>query len=237
MDFALGPNTRMSATTSYPRSRKPRSSTGDRTDGRTVAQFLSQESEEHCKAALWRRDMLGCGRSEPAQRQFSCCSSRSKGGGRWFDPDDRRCRGLVPRNPRHFHQGHVPRKRRYPSPRTTGLEHRNSSMSQPQHKSSAGSLGRWTTCALYCIWSPLQFVYLYYYEGLQSWKGTESMTQFGLGATHPKAVLNIGLTGQGSKYLLVNALLANTRQVIMSRLYFNCNALYTSLCMAIEWDR
>lgn len=68
-------------------------------------------------------------------------------------------------------------------------------------------------------------------------EGNKSIAQFGLGVMHSKTVLNIGLTGQGSKYLLVNALLANTPQVIMSLLYFNYNALYTSLSMATEWDR
>lgn len=48
---------------------------------------------------------------------------------------------------------------------------------------------------------------------------------------------NSPLFGKRADQLLINVILVNTPQVIMSLLYFNYNALFTSISLATEWDR
>lgn len=73
--------------------------------------------------------------------------------------------------------------------------------------------------------------------GLSSIVGDINITTFGLEAINSKTVLTTLITGQGSESLTSNAIVANTPQAVMSFVYLNYNALYTSTSLATEWDR
>ncbi|KAF6802448.1 hypothetical protein CSOJ01_11575 [Colletotrichum sojae] len=91
---------------------------------------------------------------------------------------------------------------------------------KPRRKFAAASFVRWITCI--SLW------------GVDPNYG---ITKYGLGEVHALTIMNnYELFGEIADQLLINVMLANTPQVIVSLLYFNYNALFTSISVATEWD-
>lgn len=61
------------------------------------------------------------------------------------------------------------------------------------------------------------------------------IAQYGLGKVHTDTILD--RNSKTSDTLFANVLLANTPQTVMSLVYFNFNALFTSISLITEWDR
>ncbi|KAK1635065.1 hypothetical protein BDP81DRAFT_270504, partial [Colletotrichum phormii] len=108
-----------------------------------------------------------------------------------------------------------------------------------RRKFAAGSRLRWTTTIAICSLAILVCTLLLA-VGLRANRyqvGDSDITKYGLGKAHSDTVLDIGTLSYDSGTLILNALLANTPQVIMSMIYFSYNALFTSLSLVTEWDR
>lgn len=65
--------------------------------------------------------------------------------------------------------------------------------------------------------------------------GEKDIAQLGFGALNAKTIMIA--TAQGASNLVVNALIVNTPQAIMSFVYLNYNSLYTNISLVTEWDR
>ncbi|KAF6821989.1 hypothetical protein CMUS01_11259 [Colletotrichum musicola] len=125
---------------------------------------------------------------------------------------------------------------------------------RPRRKFAAATRARWLTCislyvsihagpttrrmltaSRYSVAVLACFILLCW--GLGTIQGDKDIAKLGLGAVNGKTVIESRLVGEGYKFLVQNAMLANTPQVIMSLLYFTYNALYTSISLVTEWDR
>ena len=70
------------------------------------------------------------------------------------------------------------------------------------------------------------------------WKlSIASMLELNIGSVDPKTVFKTGLPSRGSNALLANTLMANAPQVVLSLVYFSCNALWTSMLAGLEWSK
>ncbi|KAF3805185.1 hypothetical protein GCG54_00010461 [Colletotrichum gloeosporioides] len=103
----------------------------------------------------------------------------------------------------------------------------------PQRKLSASSSRRWGFCV------GLQMVALFTTFFILIWGrlelGTSQITKYGLGIVHSATILNI--FSSGANTLLLNVIIVNLPQLLLSITYFNYNALYTCISLATEWDR
>ncbi|KAF6824336.1 hypothetical protein CPLU01_10935 [Colletotrichum plurivorum] len=72
-------------------------------------------------------------------------------------------------------------------------------------------------------------------RGLSMMTGNKDITNLGLGAVNTKTIMIPAPQGAGN--LVVNALIVNTPQAIMSFIYLNYNSLYTNISLVTEWDR
>ncbi|KAF6802962.1 hypothetical protein CSOJ01_11236 [Colletotrichum sojae] len=107
---------------------------------------------------------------------------------------------------------------------------------RPRRKFAAATRARWLTCiSLYSVAVLACFILLCW--GLGTIQGDKDIAKLGLGAVNGKTVIESRLVGEGYQFLVQNAMVANTPQVIMSLLYFTYNALYTSISLVTEWDR
>lgn len=59
----------------------------------------------------------------------------------------------------------------------------------------------------------------------------------GLGTVNPQSLLNIGINSTGLSGLLLNTLVPNLPQALVSFLYLTYNGLYTCMLVADEWSR
>lgn len=64
-----------------------------------------------------------------------------------------------------------------------------------------------------------------------------SVWSLGLGTLHTSTIITTSISQEGSGTLLLNVILANTPQVLMSLFYFLYNSLYTIISLVTEWDR
>jgi hypothetical protein len=63
-----------------------------------------------------------------------------------------------------------------------------------------------------------------------------ALLHLGIGAITPLTIIGWGLPSTGARGLILNVLVANAAQPILSFLYFSYNGLFTSLFVAYEWD-
>lgn len=104
-----------------------------------------------------------------------------------------------------------------------------------------GSVRRFPLYILTCdIGSLTRARYLFLLNGYLFWllwsmSSISKITQYGLGKVHTDTIMN--RNSKTSNTLFANVLLANTPQTVMSLIYFNFNALFTSISLITEWDR
>lgn len=65
---------------------------------------------------------------------------------------------------------------------------------------------------------------------------TDFIKDTGFGAIRPQAMVDVGLPASGNLALLGNVLIANSPQLIFSCLYLLYNGLFTSMCLAHEYN-
>ncbi|KAK1977013.1 hypothetical protein LZ30DRAFT_602218 [Colletotrichum cereale] len=107
---------------------------------------------------------------------------------------------------------------------------------KPQRKFAAASVTRWITCILLCLSAISACLVLLIIYGAYFF--SQGVATYGFGEINLDTVMsNVDVLGPNADKLLFNVILANIPQVIMSLLYFNYNALLTSISLVTEWDR
>lgn len=74
--------------------------------------------------------------------------------------------------------------------------------------------------------------------GIQEMKGPKGMIMsLGLGAINPATFISWPLPSSGAAGIILNVLVANSPQVVLSFLYFAYNGIFTCMSLASEWSR
>ncbi|KAK1674671.1 hypothetical protein BDP55DRAFT_632742 [Colletotrichum godetiae] len=104
-----------------------------------------------------------------------------------------------------------------------------------RRKFAAASCRRWATTIAIFVSAILTCIILLVWGCTQV--DASNIMKYGLGKVQGDTIMDVGTLSAESDTLVLNVLLANTPQVIMSMIYLSYNALFTSISLTTEWDR
>ncbi|KAF2399477.1 hypothetical protein EJ06DRAFT_538344 [Trichodelitschia bisporula] len=111
--------------------------------------------------------------------------------------------------------------------------------SRPLRYFRAVSRRRLIVCAttFVVLFSVSSYLLWYGVDQVRNMQNTSDVWKLGLGAVYPGTLIVWGLPSAGASGLILNVVVANTPQLLLSFLYLTCNGLVTTLCLAQEWSR
>ncbi|KAL3294051.1 hypothetical protein RB213_011769 [Colletotrichum asianum] len=111
--------------------------------------------------------------------------------------------------------------------------------SMRHRKFSGASVSRWVVCISLCVLALCVCGFLLWF-GLTNVRDALDpepllLEKYGPGVVHTDTIMDV-FNPEGN-ILILSVILANIPQVLMSLIYFNYNALFTCISLAVEWDR